>query len=645
MSWQLVSINSFLSERKGRYKPDDKEIAGLERIEKIDFSGEIHLSDKPSKTNMILVRDGDLVISGINVEKGAMAVYRGKKDVKATIHYSSYEYNANKIDLDFLKYFLKSPEFKAALKEQVPGGIKTEIKPKHLLPLKILIPTDIDDQKLIVDTLKTRNSILNKQADNIILQLDFVKQLRQAFLKEAMQGKLTAKWREENPDVEPASELLKRIKAEKEQLIKEKKIKKQKPLPPILEDEIPFDIPGTWEWCRLGEICELITSGSRNWNKYYSKTGDLFIRSQNIKAENLNLVEKAFVQLPQKIEGKRTSLLRKDILITITGAGVSNSALVEEIESSVAYVSQHVALIRLIEKTIAKWLHKAIISENIGKAQFAELIYGDKPGLNLNQIGNLIVPLPPVIEQYEIEQKLEEGISLCDNLAESIKASQQQNEMLLQQVLREALNPEKKEISLKARKCNPSEKAILAGHIINQTNTEDFGRVKFQKLLYLVEHHLKLDLDSNYKRKVAGPHDGNLLREIESTLERLRFYRIEQSHLKNHRVNYTALNYASELDNLFIENFEAESKGVDTFLSIFKKSTWEQCEIIATMYAVWNNRIIKNQPISDDLLKHDFLNWDKQKIKYKDRLDGALVWMREDGIVPDGWGKLIDKPK
>jgi len=69
---------------------------------------------------------------------------------------------------------------------------------------------------------------------------------------EIIQGKLTAEWREQNPNTEPAAELLKRIKAEREKIVKEKKVKKEKLLPPITENEIPFELPEGWGWCRLG---------------------------------------------------------------------------------------------------------------------------------------------------------------------------------------------------------------------------------------------------------------------------------------------------------------------------------------------------------------------------------------------------------
>ena len=145
-------------------------------------------------------------------------------------------------------------------------------------------------------------------------------------------------------------------------------------------------------------------------------------------------------------------------------------------------------------------------------------------------------------------------------------------------------------------------------------------------------------------RKYFDPgHDENLINEIESTLKRFRFYDIRKSSLANNKVNYTPLAAAPELENMFKENFKDEETRINSFLLKFKKSTWDQCEIVSTLYAAWNNRIIQRQPITDDLLKIDFLNWDKQKKKYKDRLDGALEWMRSNDIIPDGYGKVINK--
>ncbi|GET27451.1 hypothetical protein NT017_37800 [Prolixibacter sp. NT017] len=252
----------------------------------------------------------------------------------------------------------------------------------------------------------------------------------------------------------------------------------------------------------------------------------------------------------------------------------------------------------------------------------------------------------------------------CDRLEEQIKTSQQQNNLLLQQVLREALRPQPKTeeeelptaVELKvvykkpkahkgtSRKCDRAERAILAGHIINHTYREDFGRVKFQKLLHLTEYHCQIDIDSNYVQKVAGPYDRELIKVIESTLKRFRFFEIRESKRTGKRVTYKPLAAASELDNFFRKDFPKETKRIDSLLNKFARFSYEECEIISTLYAVWNNRIIREQPVTDELLKQDFLEWDKHKAKYTDRLDNALRWMEKEDIIPVGWGKLIEKP-
>lgn len=255
--WKKIQISRFLKEREGRYAPDDKAVRGLKRLNKIDFSGEIHLSDKSSKTDMIMVEPGDLVISGINVSKGALAVYHGEEPIAATIHYSSYIFDESLINIDYFKRFVKGRTFAQALKDQIKGGIKTEIKPKHFLPLEIHLP-DIESQKEIVSFFKRIENEMNDLSGEIEHQESFIKQLRRQVLQEAVEGKLTAGWRKEHPSLisggNHASKLLEKIKAEKERLAQEGKIRKEKSLPPITDKEQSFDLPDGWVWCRLGAI-------------------------------------------------------------------------------------------------------------------------------------------------------------------------------------------------------------------------------------------------------------------------------------------------------------------------------------------------------------------------------------------------------
>lgn len=638
MSWKEVKLGDFLEVRTSRYKYDDKSICDLKRIDKIDFSGNIYLSEKPSKTDMILIQKGDLVISGINVEKGAMAIYQGKKDIIATIHYSSYKYDRDKIDIDFLKLFLQSQEFRTAIKEQVPGGIKTEIKPKHLLPLTVCIPSDIQDQRKIVTKIGISFSKIEKLTMEQHYQLDLIKKLRQQILKDAIQGKLVL----QNTDDEPASKLLKEIKAEKERLIKEKKIKKGKPLAPISEDELPFTIPKNWEWCRLGEVVNLargrFSVRPRNDSSYFNgkypfiQIGSLDEKGSTIYDSNQTLNER----------GKSVSkeFPKETIVIAIVGGTIGNLGV---LGTNMCFTDSIIGIYpnKLYnQKFVLNYLRFAQPEIKMAAYQMA-----GQPNIKIPTLTERIFPLPPLAEQQRIVKRIDELMDLCNKLEESIIRNQEITKKIYQSALKEALQPkETKKIELLPNYCDVPKRTILAGYILNQCHTEDFGRVKFMKLVYLVEHICYLDFNSQYIKKAAGPYDENLIKEIEQKLSQMQFYQIQQDKKDNKRVHYTRLGCADELDSLFTTNFVNEKEAVNELLTKFKHSTWDQCEIIATLYAVWNNRIIQNELINDALLKQDFLDWDKNKVKYKDRLDAALDWMRNNSIIPNGYGKLIEKP-
>ena len=639
MSWEKVKLEQFLKNRKGRYKPNDKAILGLKRIDKIDFAGNIYLSEKPSNTDMILVKKGDLVISGINVEKGAMNIYLGEDDVVATIHYSSYEFDENNIDIEFLKWFLKSIEFKNALKEQVPGGIKTEIKPKHILPLEVFIPIDIEEQKSIVKNLNRNNNSVNNVSSELTNQLNLIKQLRQSFLREAIQGKLVSN---DTKDGKTGAELLAEIQTEKENLIKEKKIKKSKPLPPISEEEIPFEIPENLKLIRLGEIAN-IEKGKIGIQKAIKGIYPLVVTSEERLSSNEYHFEGASVIVP---------------LVSSTGHGHASMKRIHYQDGKYAVGN----ILGVIQTYLPNFFNTRFLFNYLDyyKEQFfVEKMKGAaNVSLKLSSIQETPIPVIPISAQ----NKYEELMQYCDHLETSVKESQKLNEQLLQQVLREALQPKAKEVVLPlvaedreeyntAKKslkiCDNGSITILAGYIIKKlstSNPKDFGRVKLQKMLHLVEYQCRLETELHYKQKVAGPYAWELENVIEPKLKTYRFFDIKQDKLSlNNKVTYTALANAKELDFLFQKQFAEISDSINSLLQKFNNKSWEFCEMISTMYAVWNNRIIKNQTINKEELKKDFLAWDEKKIKYQDQLDYVIEWMKKEDLVPIGFGKYIEK--
>jgi type I restriction enzyme S subunit len=200
-------------------------------------------------------------------------------------------------------------------------------------------------------------------------------------------------------------------------------------------DENGGEIPG-WGSSRYGEITEFITSGSRGWKDFYSDSGSIFVRTQNINTDRLVLDDVAYVKLLAKTEGMRTQIHPGDILITITGANVTKAALVDQ-DLPEAYVSQHIALTRPIDSRMSPWLHLCFLSPGSARGQLERLAYGDKPGLNLTNIRDLDIPLPPLAEQKRIVAKVDELMKLVDRLEAQEKDAREKGAQLLEAMVAE----------------------------------------------------------------------------------------------------------------------------------------------------------------------------------------------------------------
>lgn len=339
------------------------------------------------------------------------------------------------INLEYLKFLLKSPYFYDELnKIQTTGSAQKSIHEREILEIEIPFP-DIEEQAEIVKELSSKKENSIEISTELTHQLTLVKKLRHQLLQDAVQGKLV----EQNPKDEPASELLKKIKADKEKLIAEKKLKKEKELPPIKPEEIPFEIPENWKWCRLGEICTKITDGFHNTPPKVSE-GIPYIAATQVKSDkidwdNCNYVdEKYHRELYIKANPQKGELLVVNI-----GAGCGTPAI---IDVDFEFSFKNTAILKFNQNLISNKLlfyYFLLRKDEI----YAELTKGGlQPFLSLKILNEIDFPLPPIAEQSRIVQKLDELMQYCNELEASIKLSESQNEKLLQQVLREALRKE-----------------------------------------------------------------------------------------------------------------------------------------------------------------------------------------------------------
>ena len=451
--WKKVRIGDFLTEREGRYKPDDSKISKYKRLDKIDFSGTIHISDKPTKTDMIIVHPGDLVISGINVAKGAVAVYQGDEPVCATIHYSSYTFDSSKVDLDYFKYFVKSPEFIAALQKQVKGGIKTEIKPKHLQPIEISIP-DLQTQQEVVKEISLQLQKAKQLTLEIESQKNYIKQLRQNILQEAIEGKLTADWRKQNPvqkgnpdyDAEALFEQIQKEKYHTDSILltqNQDKKKKGKSLDfpnPCDNEEKPFAIPDGWKWVRLGEIIDSIVYGTSEKCSYDDRQNSAILRIPNISSGIIDATDLKYTNL-SKTEKNELSLRENDVLVIRSNGSpeiVGKMVNVPKDYENYCYAGYLIRL-RFTIPEIGLFIAKISSTNNLRK-QIEEPLRTTVGINNINsdEIKALRFPLPSLEEQKEIVTRIEKHLQSVSDLENQITEREQLTKQLMQSILKDA---------------------------------------------------------------------------------------------------------------------------------------------------------------------------------------------------------------
>ena len=230
-------------------------------------------------------------------------------------------------------------------------------------------------------------------------------ELKGLILQLAIQGKLTANWRKENPDIEPASELLNRIQKEKEQLVKDKKIRKEKPLLKITKDIIPYEIPEKWKWCRMLDFCYLITDGAHHTPKYVDN-GIPFLSVKNLSKGFMDFSSTKFIEEETHKELiKRCHPEFEDILLTKIGTTGIAKVIDTKNDFSI-FVS--VALLKIAKTEIFPLFIEHCINSPFIKKQSSDGTEGvGNKNLVLRKIKSFVIPLPPLEEQKEIVKVVE----------------------------------------------------------------------------------------------------------------------------------------------------------------------------------------------------------------------------------------------
>jgi type I restriction enzyme S subunit len=311
------------------------------------------------------------------------------------------------------------------------GAANVTLSIKKIKTVEIVLPS-IERQLEIIE-LEKNNSLIDELNNEIDCQKQLLTKLKQSILQEAIQGKLTESWRKQNPTTEPASKLLKRIKAEKAQLIKEKKIKKEKPLPKITKEEIPFELPEGWVWCRMQSYLD-VRDGTHNTPNYV-KFGIPLVTSKNLYTGELKLTNVKYIsEKDHKEISKRSNVEKGDVLLAMIGS-IGNPVVVN-VEPN--FSIKNVALIKPYINSISHPNYIKFFLETATIKFINEARGGVQPFISLTKLRLTCFPLPPLSEQKEIVKKVDSLMQQCQVLEQEIKTSEANAKMLMQAVLKEA---------------------------------------------------------------------------------------------------------------------------------------------------------------------------------------------------------------
>jgi type I restriction enzyme S subunit len=381
--WPTVKLHDVLKERQEWPRLEEITLGQIPVVAKIGFDdGKIQLrADSDTKTGMILIRPGDLVVSGINAGKGAIAIYRAnsKVPIAATIHYSAYSVNSERADVSFLWWLLRSNAFREILVAYVPGGIKTELKAKRLLPVPIPLPPLPEQQRIVA------------RIEELAVKVNEARNLRQKAVAET-----TALLNATRRDVFTSCSLV---------------------------------------TVELQDVCSDIIDNLHS-NPQYSDSGIPCIRSPDVGYGTLNL-EGAL--RTDEYEHRRRTIRGEpqpgDVVLVREGGGTGKCALV--LDGQRFSLGQRVMMLRLNrEQVVPQFFLHQLLSPSIQEDQIAPLSKGSaSPHLNIGALRHFSFRLPPLPEQQHIAGELDALVVRVDALKKLQSETAAELEAMLPSIL------------------------------------------------------------------------------------------------------------------------------------------------------------------------------------------------------------------
>lgn len=465
--------------------------------------------------------------------------------------------------------------------------------------------------------------------------------LKQTLLQLAVMGKLVP----QDANDEPASELLKRIQAEKAKLIAEGKLKIGKPPAPIAEDEKPFELPKYWKWVQWIELTAINDAAFKRGPFGSSLRKDMFVSSgykvyeQYCPINDDCSFERYFVTKEKFDSMKDFAVKANDFLISCSGVTLGRITQVPEVFNE-GIINQALLRVRMNREYIDSDFFKLLFRS----PYFQKMIFENSTGSaipnvkGVQDLKKMAVPFLPIAEQKRIVAKVDALMALCDQLKFRIQQANQKQQAISDALVAQALEPTTAEIIDLA-----SYRAAVACHIIKQNQSKPyFGRTAAMKLLYLAQAHIGLELNLQPEREAAGPLD-KWIYDFERQGKQSQWFSVNEKQISNGKtkVEYEIKSGIAEPIKLIEQiSLDQQRKELDRMFKLFADKNTEEAEIIATLFAAWNDYLIDGStPTDDQVVKEVRENWHESKARFTPtELNKWLAWLRSNNLVPQGHG-------
>ncbi|MCF6319403.1 MAG: restriction endonuclease subunit S [Proteobacteria bacterium] len=391
------------------------------------------------KSKMYKVQEGDFILSGIDARNGAFGIVPKELDgAIVTNDFWYFDIDESIVDKHFFLELTTSQWFDEICRKGSDGTTqRIRLQKNKFFNQEINLPPIEQQDKFLLKfkNIKQNNDDLKSELNH---QQTLLKKLRQQILQEAIEGKLSEQWRIDNgkSQIEPASELLQRIQAKKQQLIKDKKIRKQKPLPPISEEEKPFVLPDDWVWCRLNDLFNFIDYRGKTPIKL--SKGIRLITARNVKDGFLSLVPQDFISRKEFKERMTRGFPKNNDILFTTEAPLGNICLLDLKEDQIS-TGQRLITFQSYRKVLKnKVFMFFMLSPFYQEFLITKATGMTAKGIKASKLKGMLIPLPPLQEQKAIVTKVEKLLAYCDQLETQITNNQSHAEKLMQAVLKEA---------------------------------------------------------------------------------------------------------------------------------------------------------------------------------------------------------------